>query len=126
MVSAELAAGVPALLLVLGAGVGAVGLGVDQVRCVDAARLAARALARGDPVAAATAVAARAAPPGAAVVVVASGAEVTVRVSSTRDVGGWRVVTVSGSATAQREETGSTEVAEPVAAFGTGGRSGAG
>jgi hypothetical protein len=126
MVSAELAAAVPALLLVLSAGVAAVGLGVDQVRCVDAARLAARALARGDPTAAATAVAARAAPAGAVVVVVVSGVDVTVRVSSTREVGGWRALTVSGSATAQREETGSAGGPEPFGAAGQGGRSGAG
>ncbi len=107
MVSAELAAAVPALLLVLVAGVGAVQLGIDQVRCVDAARAAARSLARGDPEDTARALAARTGPAGASVAVTAGGPEVTVEVTAAREVGGWRALTVRGSATAQREETGS-------------------
>ncbi|MEO7234388.1 MAG: TadE family type IV pilus minor pilin [Lapillicoccus sp.] len=106
MVSAELATAVPALLLVLVAGVGAVRVGVDQVRCVDAARLAARALARGDPEGPARSLAERAAPAGSTVTVTSAGPEVTVEVSAGREVAGWRAVTVRGSATAQREVTG--------------------
>lgn len=103
MVSAELAVAMPTVLMVLVLALGAVRLGVDEVRCVDAARLAARALARGDPVGAAVAAAARAAPGGAAVEVHAGGEEVTAEVSVTRDLGGWHAFTVRGNSTAQRE-----------------------
>ena len=47
MVSAELALTVPAVLLVLAICLTALSLGVDQVRCEDAARVAARAASRG-------------------------------------------------------------------------------
>ena len=105
MVTAELAAAVPAVLLMLVIGVTAVRLGVDEVRCVDAARLAARALARGDSEAAAVALAARAAPAGSAVTVSGLGAEVVVEVTTGRDLVGWGTVTVHGEATAPRETT---------------------
>jgi len=49
MVTAELALAVPVVVMVLALGLAAIRVGVDQVRCVDAARLAARALARGTP-----------------------------------------------------------------------------
>jgi len=104
MVTAELAAAVPALLVVHVVGVSVVQLGVDEVRCVDAARLAARALARGDSEVSARDVAARAGPAGAGVSVAAFGSEITVTVSASRDLAGWRSVTVQGAATAQREE----------------------
>jgi hypothetical protein len=113
MVTAELATAVPALLLVLVVGVGAVQVGVDQVRCVDAARLAARALARGDEEGPARSLAQRAAPAGSTVAVTSSGPEVTVEVSVGRELAGWRAVTVRGSATAQREVSGA--VSEGVA-----------
>ena len=48
MVTAELAVVLPALLLVLAVALSALGLAVDQVRCVDAAAAGARAAARGD------------------------------------------------------------------------------
>jgi hypothetical protein len=47
--TAELAVALPTLVLVLAAALAAVDLGVAQVRCVDAARLGARLLARGEP-----------------------------------------------------------------------------
>lgn len=50
MVTAEIAVALPALVLVLTLGLGAVVAVTDQVRCVDAARTAARLLARGEPV----------------------------------------------------------------------------
>ena len=62
MVTAELAVVLPALLLVLAVALSALGLAVDQVRCVDAAAAGARAAARGDSPAAVHAVAARSAP----------------------------------------------------------------
>lgn len=104
MASAELAAAIPALLVVLVVSVSAVRLGIDEVRCVDAARLAARALARGDSEASARALASRAGPPGAGVVVGGTGGEISVEVSASRELAGLRTLTVRGSATAQREE----------------------
>jgi hypothetical protein len=47
-VTAEFAVTLPALLLVLAACLGALRLGAEQVRIVDAAALAARSAARGD------------------------------------------------------------------------------
>ncbi len=106
MVSAELAAAVPALLLVLVVGLTAVRLGVDEVRCVDAARLAARALARGDSQEVAVGLAVRAGPGGSAVTVRAAGAEVDVEVTAGRELPGWGRITVRGAAVAQREDRG--------------------
>jgi len=48
MVTAELAVALPALVLVLTVALGALTLAVDQVRCVDAARVGARLLVRGE------------------------------------------------------------------------------
>ncbi len=59
----------PALVLVLGVALAAVDLGLDQVRCVDAARSAARLIARGDDRASVTARALEAAPAGARLLV---------------------------------------------------------
>ena len=47
--TAELAVALPSLVLVLAVALAAVDLGLAQVRCVDAARLGARLLARGEP-----------------------------------------------------------------------------
>ena len=104
MVTAELALAVPVVVMVLALGLAAIRVGVDQVRCVDAARLAARALARGDAEGSARALAATAGPPGAVVVLGAAGSEVSASVTVSRDLAGWRVVTVRASATAAREE----------------------
>ena len=105
MVTAELAVAVPVIVVVLGLGLSAIRLGIDEVRCVDAARLAARALARGDSEPSARALAVSAGPPGASVVVASTGAEVSAMVSASRDLAGWRMVTVRGSATAAKEST---------------------
>ncbi|HEU4999826.1 MAG TPA: TadE family type IV pilus minor pilin [Lapillicoccus sp.] len=105
MVTAELAVAIPVVVVVLALGLSAVRLGIDEIQCVDAARLAARALARGDSEAVARAAAASAAPPGAVVALAAGGTEVSATVSATRDLAGWRVLTVRGSASAAREET---------------------
>lgn len=78
--TAELAVALPSLVLVLAVALGAVDLGLDRVRCVDAARLGARLLARGEPETAALAEARRAAPEGARVVVTRADGRVTVSV----------------------------------------------
>ena len=103
MVTAELAVAVPVVLAVLALGLSAIRLGIDEVRCVDAARLAARALARGDSEGSARALAVTAGPPGASVVVGSTGAEVSATVSASRDLAGWRMLIVRGSATAAKE-----------------------
>ncbi len=89
MVTAELAVAIPALVLVLGGCLGAVVVGVEQLRCVDAAGLAARAAARGDPVTVVRELASRAAPAGATVAVNVTHGTASVRVSAT--VGGWGI-----------------------------------
>ncbi len=104
MVTAELAAAFPALVFVLAVAVGAAGAGIDQIRCVDAARLAARALARGDPQDAVVVSARSAAPRGARVAVSATGSIVTVSVSVRRElpVGGFGL-DFTANAAADRE-----------------------
>lgn len=77
--TAEIAVALPALVLVLGVALAAVGLGIDQVRCVDAARSAARLLARGEDVASVRGRVLPAAPDGAQLVV--DGGPDTVRVT---------------------------------------------
>ncbi len=84
MVTAELAVVLPALLLVLAVALSALGLAVDQVRCVDAAAAGARAAARGDSPAAVHAVAARSAPSGSSVATTVGGRLVTVTVRAGR------------------------------------------
>lgn len=79
--TAETAVALPALVLVLTAALAALALGIDHVRCLDAARGAARLLARGEAPEVARAAAARAAPAGAAVVVTRVGADVRVVVT---------------------------------------------
>ncbi len=63
--TAELAVVLPALVLVTLAGVWVVLVGAAQLRCVDAAGVGARAVARGETVAEVERVVARAAPEGA-------------------------------------------------------------
>ncbi len=73
MVTAEFAVVLPAVVLVLGMSLGAFGLAVDQVRCVDAALAGVRAASRGDSFDAVILVTRRAAPTGALVSVSTSG-----------------------------------------------------
>ncbi|MPZ25806.1 MAG: mucin-associated surface protein [Micromonosporaceae bacterium] len=75
--TAELAVGLPALLMLLLAGLAAVGAVTTQLRCVDASRDAVLAASRGE---AGTQAGQRAAPPGAEVTVTASGDTVTATV----------------------------------------------
>ena len=88
MVTAELAACLPVLMLVLGVALTAVSAAGARVRLQDAAREAARAAARGDP-GAAHQLAAQAAP-GAAVAVRTVGDEVVASArAQVHPLGGW-------------------------------------
>lgn len=73
----------PTLVLVLAVALAAVDLGLAQVRCVDAARLGARLLARGESEGSALSAARAAAPDGASIAVSTSGSRVTVVVTGT-------------------------------------------
>lgn len=98
----ELAASLPVVVMLLLVGVFAVNTMITKVRCVDAAREAAIAEARGE----SGVDAARSRAPDAAVITLDAGAgAVTATVSaSLRPLGGWLpVVEVSASATAARE-----------------------
>ncbi len=64
-VTAETAMAIPALVLVLAAGLWAIAVVTAQLTCVDAARAGARAAARGEPAHAVRTEAIRAAPPHA-------------------------------------------------------------
>lgn len=80
MVTAETAVALPAVVLVLALSLSALTLGVDAVRCQDAARVAVRELARGEGVDRAESDAARALPWGSEVTSSRSGDDVTVMV----------------------------------------------
>ncbi len=79
-VTAETAIVLPALVIVLGAALWAIAVASAQVRCVDAARDAARAAARGEPVSVVVAVAKLAGPPGCDVEVSHQGDRIVVAV----------------------------------------------
>lgn len=80
--TAELALGIPLLVALTAGLVWMLALGAAQVRVVDASREAARAVARGDDVAAAEAVALRIAPEDARVQVVVGDGQVAVTTSA--------------------------------------------
>lgn len=107
-VTAEMAVALPTLVLMVAAGIWLVSAVLAQARCVDAAREAARALARGDDLSVARQAARRTAPAGASVTISVSGrlVEVTVR-GSVAPIGGLsrRLVpaTVSARATTELE-----------------------
>ncbi len=79
-VTAEMAAALPVLVLLLAVALSAVGAVTAQLRCVDAAREGARAAGRGEPPARVVNLARQVAPPGAAVHVRSAGPD-TVSVS---------------------------------------------
>lgn len=81
--TAEAAVALPSLLVVLAVAVGVLLTVSAQLRCVDAARAAARAASRGDPDAAAVGVGRTIAPAGARVTVSHSGRDVAVAVDVT-------------------------------------------
>jgi len=105
MATAELAVVLPTLVLVIAAGLTMVSVVLAQVRCVDAAREAARAAARGESLEVVRSAAVRAAPTGAKVDVGGSREEVRVTVSARADrVGGLLpAFPVSAHAVALRE-----------------------
>lgn len=100
--TAELAAGLPVLMLLLLAGLTAVEAVTTKGRCVDAARVGAIAAARGEP---GREAAARVAPPGAAIEVTTDVETVTVVVRARLGVFGGHlpVITVESQAVAARE-----------------------
>jgi Flp pilus assembly protein TadG len=110
MVTAETAVVLPVLLLVLAGAVAAVTVVGAQLRCVDAAREAARAAARGEAAAAVASVAAGTAPRGAGTAVAVAGDDVTVTVSAEVSPLGPLPLRVSVSATAvARREPGAED-----------------
>ena len=108
--TAELALGIPLLVALTAGLVWMLAVGAAQVRVVDASREAARAVARGDAVTAAEAVALRIAPEGARVsVAVGDGQVVVTTTARVRGPGGLLAslpgVTVSDEAVALVEES---------------------
>jgi hypothetical protein len=95
--TAELAAGLPALVLLLAAGLTAVGAVTTRAGCLDAAREAALAAARGEP---GSAAGARYAPTGADISVTVSGDQVTATVRAPVRTLGARLPRITVSATA--------------------------
>jgi hypothetical protein len=80
--TAEIAVALPALVVVTAAAIAVVAIVTAQLRCLDAAREAARAAARGESPAAVQDLARRVAPRGAAVVVGPAGDRVSVAVTT--------------------------------------------
>jgi len=103
--TAELAAGLPALVLLLLAGLTAVGAVSTQIQCVDAAREGALVAARGGP---GTEHATQIAPPGAGVDVAKGDGTVTVTVRAPIPILGTHLpaITVQATAVAAREPDG--------------------
>ncbi|TDU05627.1 TadE-like protein [Streptomyces sp. 846.5] len=106
-VTAETAVALPVLVLLTGVLVWGVLVGAAQLRCVDAAREAARVAARGDPQGRVLDAARSAGPRGATVSVSEGGDTVSVRVSATArapgGLGGLLAVDVAATASAVRE-----------------------
>ena len=105
MATAEVAVALPALVVLVAAGMTAVSVLTAQLRCVDAAREAARAAARGEDAAIVRSLAERSGPDGSDVQVTSGGQEVEVTVSAEADsVGGLLpAVRVRANAVALRE-----------------------
>lgn len=105
MVTAELAIVLPVVILVLALALAALAAATDQLRCVDAARVGARAAARGDAAAIVVEAARRAAPEGA-LIQVRGDRSVTVTVAAPpRALASWLPVELrpTASVTAIRE-----------------------
>lgn len=114
MVTAETAVVLPVLLLVLAGAIAAVMVVGAHLRCVDAAREAARAAARGEDAAAVRALAARAAPDGAGTTVELDGTRVRVTVTAEVPALGPLPLRVEVSATAVAElEPGAAPAGAP-------------
>lgn len=117
MVTAELAALLPVVVLLLAVGLGAVRYGIDQVRCVDAARAAARAAARGDSSSEVVEVGLRGAPAGATVSVTRGGGLVRVSVTAPAPAPGILLTLpeLNAEAVADEEVSGEETAREEVA-----------
>jgi hypothetical protein len=76
-----MAVALPSLVIVLAIALAAIDLGLAQVRCVDAARIGARLLARGEPELSVVGEVKAAAPEGAQVQVTSAGSRVSVVVT---------------------------------------------
>jgi hypothetical protein len=111
-VTAEIAVALPALVVMVMAALSAVAVATAQLRCVDAAREAARAAARGDTLPVVRGIARHSAPPRAAVAVTTHGEQVSVTVSASVRLlsGRGPAIAVEGRAVAA-VEPGSTGVA---------------
>ena len=105
MASAELAVAIPALVLVLAVALMGLRLGVDTLRCTDAARVGARVAARGEGVGAVRSAVLRDAPAGSAVSVSYAAGLVRVAVAAPGgSLARWGIPPPSASATAPLEE----------------------
>ncbi|MEO5983138.1 MAG: TadE family type IV pilus minor pilin [Pedococcus sp.] len=116
MATVELAVALPVLVLVLVLALSAMTTVLDQVRCVDAARATARAIARGEAAGAAVAQGRRLGPPGAMFTVSTSAGSVEVRVTTRAAPAlGWLGPRASprGHAVAAREDVPIGEEAVP-------------
>lgn len=82
MVTAETAMVLPVLVVVAALAMAVLAHGVDQVRCIDAARAAARAAARGDSPQAVLSTARSGAPAGSVVSVTSTGSTLVVEVTA--------------------------------------------
>jgi hypothetical protein len=104
-VTAEVAVALPALMLIVSTAIGAVTVVTAQLRCLDAAREAARAVVRSEPDAVVRELAAQAAPAGGSAVVTSDGERVTVTVRATVHLLGGLLpdVAVTGRAVGLRE-----------------------
>jgi hypothetical protein len=104
-VTAEIAVALPALVVLVMAAVTAVAVATAQLRCIDAAREAARAAARGEQEAAVRDLAMQAAPDQSGVTVTAAGDRVSVTVSKKVGLlsGRGPSITVMGRAVAASE-----------------------
>lgn len=107
--TAETAAAMPALLLIMSGALWGVTAATQQLRCMDAAREGARTVARGEDPSAVVAAVRRAAPPHATVHISTGGALVRVTVAAdVRPLGGLAgrlpALHVSADATAARED----------------------
>ncbi len=107
-VTAEAALVLPVLVVLLTVAVGTMSAVTAQLRCVDAAREAARAAARGESMQAAVELAVLAAPAGARVAVDGGAERIVVTVTAEVQIGGGLLpaVTVRGEAVARPEPTG--------------------
>ncbi len=110
MVTAEFAVALPALVITAMAAVSAVIAMTDQVRCTDAAALAVRLAARGEPMAVVRATALQAAPRGARLELATTPttitAVVTARLAAPGLPGQLPGILTRGQATAARESIG--------------------